>query len=194
MSFLTNMAQAQSDMAQAQSESFVSPSSLPAKYDFIGKNNFNGMDVPGFHSVGNHNLNVGDWVAITNGDQNYVGTYQVTKTSADDGTYEGTIFLINTPYAGGGDGTFLKVSAPVTSVSKNIVDVIRAGSDPTAQDKKDVPIPYDPGQVKTDGGIIPPMMGTPTLTKPSTFGISNNTLLIGGGIAALLLIVAISRR
>ena len=189
MSFLTNMAQAQSDMAQAQSESFVSPSSLPAKYDFIGKNNFNGMDVPGFHSVGNHNLNVGDWVAITNGDQNYVGTYQVTKTSADDGTYEGTIFLINTPYAGGGDGTFLKVSAPVTSVSKNVVDVIRAGSDPTAQ------VTTDPtAQVTTDGGIIPPMMGTPTLTKPSTFGISNNTLLIGGGIAALLLIVAISRR
>ena len=161
----------------------------PLTYDFIGKNNFNGMDVPGFHSVVNHNLNVGDYVAITNGDQNYVGTYQVTKTSADDGTYEGTIFLINTPYVGGGDGTFLKVSAPVTSVSKNVVDVIRAGSDPTGQVKTDVPIPDGPIPVIS----IPPTTTT-TTTKPSTFGISNNTLLIGGGIAALLLIVAISRR
>lgn len=178
---------------EATTDTTVSTSPVinkPLTYDFIGKNNFNGMDVPGFHSVVNHNLNVGDYVAITNGDQNYVGTYQVTKTSADDGTYEGTIFLINTPYVGGGDGTFLKVSAPVTSVSKNVVDVIRAGSDPTAQ------VTTDPtAQVTTDGGIIAPsMIKTQTVTKPSTFGISNNTLLIGGGIAALLLIVAISRR
>jgi len=88
-------------------------------YDFIGKNTYLGHDVPGFHAVDNHNLKVGDSVLITNNNNYYAGEYTVVKTSADDGTYNGTIFLIDTPFAGNGSGTFKKTDSTLMKQNKN---------------------------------------------------------------------------
>jgi len=75
-------------------------------FDFTGKNNFNGNDVPGIHSPVPHGLNAGDKVILTSNNPLYNGTFNVLLGSADDGTYLGTIFLIDTPFAGTGSGTW----------------------------------------------------------------------------------------
>jgi Transglutaminase-like superfamily len=85
-------------------------------FDFVGKNNFNGIDVPGFHSPEMHGLNVGDMVTIASNNPSYNGTFKVLLGSADDGTYLGTIFLADMPFAGSGSGTWQQV-APTTQAT-----------------------------------------------------------------------------
>ena len=151
-------------------------------FDFVGKNNFNGKDVPGLHSVVEHNLKAGDSVLITSDNLAYNGIATVLLDTADDGTYAGTIFLIDVPFAGSGSGTFEKIST--SSASKDIVDKLRAGTNELFS-------PPNPGE---DGGVkvLPTENKTPTTNATST-GSSNVTYYVIGGIALLALVLILRK-
>jgi len=148
-------------------------------FDWVGKNNLLGADVPGFHAVSEHGLSIGDKVSIMDGTGKYSGEYTVLKASADDDTFAGTMFLIDAPWGGSSSGSFTKVGSITDSASKELVDKLRNGSER-----------YSPPNAGEGGGVVAP--NTPGSQTDST-GPSNITYYVIGGVALLSLILILRK-
>jgi len=111
-------------LASLNQQILNSPAALGAigKFDWAGRNNYGGSDSPFLHLVDGFNVSRNMYIKVTG--SRYNGVFQVTNTSADNGTYLNSGASIATPFLGDDKGTVQVVDINALQNDNSVIPLL----------------------------------------------------------------------